>query len=57
MEQHCLFNKWCFRDFPGCPEVKTLPSNAQGVGSIPDREAKIPQASSQNPKHKTETIL
>ena len=57
MEQHCLFNKWCFRDFPGCPEVKTLPSNAGSAGSIPDQEAKIPQASSQNPKHKTETIL
>ena len=57
MEQHCLFNKWCYRDFPGCLEVRISPSNAGGAGSIPDREAKIPQASSQDTKHKTEAIL
>ena len=27
-----------FRDFPGGPRVKTLPSNAGGGGSIPIRE-------------------
>ena len=31
-------------DFPGSPVVKTLPSNAGAVGSIPGRGAKIPQA-------------
>ena len=32
------------RDFPGCPVVKTLPSNAGGAGSIPGQGAKIPHA-------------
>ena len=32
-------------DFPGGPVVKTSPSNAGGVGSIPGRGAKIPRAS------------
>ena len=32
------------RDFPGGPVVKTLPSSAGGVGSIPGQEVKIPQA-------------
>ena len=32
-------------DFPGSPVVKTLPSNAGGVGSIPGWGAKIPHAS------------
>jgi len=31
--------------FPGGPVVKTLPSNAGGVGVIPGQEAKIPHAS------------
>ena len=31
--------------FPGGPVVKTLPSRAVGVGSVPGREAKIPHAS------------
>ena len=42
-------------DFPGGPVVKTLPSNAGGVGSIPGRGAKIPHASwpeNQNIKQK-----
>ena len=40
-------------DFPGSPEVKTSPSNAGGVGSIPGRGAKIPHASRpKNQKHK-----
>ena len=29
-------------DFPGSPVVKTLPSSAGGVSSIPGRGAKIP---------------
>ena len=41
-------SKW---DFPGGPVVKTLPSNAGGVGSIPGWEAKIPHAS--GPKNQT----
>ena len=43
------------RDFPGGPTVKTLPSNAGGVGLIPGRGAKIPHASrpqNQNIKQK-----
>ena len=32
-------------NFPGDLVVKTLPSNAGGVGSIPGRGAKIPHAS------------
>ena len=30
--------------FPGCPEVKTLPSNTWGAGLIPGGEVKIPHA-------------
>ena len=44
-----------FRDFPGGPVVKTLPSNINGVGSIPGWGAKISQASwpkNQNIKQK-----
>ena len=33
------------RDFPGSPVVKTLPSNAGDVGSIPGWGDKIPHAS------------
>ena len=33
------------RDFPGGPVVKTLPSKAGGVGSIPGQGTKIPHAS------------
>ena len=40
-----LLFKMLFRDFPGRPVIKTLPSNAGGVGSIPGQEAKIPHAS------------
>ena len=42
-------------DFPGGPVVTTSPSNTGGAGSIPGREAKIPQAlqpKSQNIKQK-----
>ena len=31
-------------DFPGGPGVKTLPSNAEGVGLIPGQGTKIPHA-------------
>ena len=31
-------------DFPGSPLVKTLPSNARGIGSTPGQGAKIPHA-------------
>ena len=34
-----------YRDFPGSPVIKTLPSNARGAGSIPGRATKIPHAS------------
>ena len=43
-------------DFPGGPVVKTSPSKAGGVYSIPGRGAKIPNASWPK-KHKTEAIL
>ena len=43
------------RDLPGGPVVKTSPSNAGSVGSIPGRGAKIPHGSP--PKHETEAIL
>ena len=45
-------------DFPSGPMVKTLPSNVEGVGSIPGWGAKISLALwPKMPKHKTETIL
>ena len=43
------------RDFPGGPVVKTLPSNAGGVGLIPGQGDKIPhglQPKNQNIKQK-----
>ena len=42
------------RDFPGDPVIKTLPSNAGGVGLIPGQGTKIPYAvwCSQNRKIK-----
>ena len=42
-------------DFPGCPVVKTSPSNAGDMGSIPGQGVKIPHASQskhQNTKQK-----
>ena len=39
----CVF-KFQNRDFPGGPVVGTLPSNAEGVGSIPGQGAQIPHA-------------
>ena len=38
-----MSNKSCW-DFPSGPVVKTLPSNAGGVGSIPGWGTKIPHA-------------
>ena len=54
--KHCveIFNKK-MGDFPGGPVVKTLLSNAGGVGSMPGQGAKIPLASwtkKQNRKQK-----
>ena len=40
------------QDFPGGPVVKTLPSNAEGVGLIPGWAAKIPHASQTKTKTK-----
>ena len=46
------------RDFFGGLVVKTLPSNAGGMGSIPGQGAKISHASRpKKSKHKTETVL
>ena len=38
------FKIYHYRDFPGGPVVKTLPSNAGGVSSIPG-QARIPRDS------------
>ena len=38
-------NILCPGDFPGSPVVETLPSNADGVGLIPNRGATIPHSS------------
>ena len=40
--------KW---DFPGSPEVKTLPSHAQDLGLISGWGTKIPHASQPNHKN------
>ena len=50
-----LFKK--MGDFPGCPAVKTQPSNTGGAGSIPGRGAKNPHASWPKNQNKTEVIL
>ena len=46
-------------DFPAGPLVKTWPSNAGGVGSVPGWEAKIPHACehAKRTKHKTRSIV
>ena len=45
-------------DLPGGPVVKTLPSNAGGMGLIPGLGATIPHASQpKNQKQKTEAGL
>ena len=49
--KRCDFN-FDFKDFPGGPVVKTLPSNAGDVGSIPGHGAVIPCASwPKKPEH------
>ena len=48
-----IFKEIMAGDFPGGPMVKTLPSNAGIVGSIPGQGAKIPHVSwPKKPKHK-----
>ena len=47
--------KCALGDFPGCPEVKTLPSSIRVAGSIPGQGAKILDAltpKNQNTKQK-----
>ena len=52
------FNIISLRDFLGGPVVKTLSFNAEGGGSIPELEAKIPHASRPKKlKHKTDARL
>ena len=40
-----MYNQDVNGDFPGCPLVKTPPSNAVGEGSVPSLVTKIPHAS------------
>jgi len=56
LEKHLIITrKRKFWDFPGSPMVKTLPSSARDVGSIPVREAKSPHAlQTKKKKKKTE---
>ena len=45
-------------DSPGGPVVKTSPSNAGGMGSIPGQEAEISHASwPKNQKHRIEAVF
>ena len=44
------------RDFPGDPVVKSSPSNAGSVGSIPGQEDHT-CLTAKKPKYKTEAIL
>ena len=55
-ELHLNLKIYC-RDFHGCPVVKTLPSNARGVGLIPGQGAMVPGLVDKNSKPKTEAIL
>ena len=50
-------NKTYFGDFPVGPVVKTLPSHAGGVGSIPGQEAKIPHDTPPKNQDRTEAVL
>ena len=45
---------WLYWDFPGGPEVKTLPSNAESGGSISDQELRPHMPPGKKPKYKTE---
>ena len=49
-----LKNKRLRGDFPGCPIVKTSPSDAGGAGLVPGWEAETPHASQQKKKKKQE---
>ena len=51
--------EWDLRDFPGGPVIKTSPSNARGMGSIPGQGAKISHSSQpkKKTKHETEAML
>ena len=40
----CIFSIKIYKDFPGSLVVKTLASNAWGVGSMPGQKAKLPLA-------------
>ena len=44
------------RDIPGCPVIKTSPSNAGGMGSIPRREAKILHASGPEDQNRSSIV-
>ena len=47
-----------YQDFPGSPVVKTWPSNAEGVCSLPGWGAKTPHASKpKKPRVKTKAIV
>ena len=53
-----VYKKGYHGDFPGGPTVKTLPSNAEGAGLIPDWGDKIPHASRpKTDQNRTEAIL
>ena len=50
--------RWTWGNFPAGLVVKTLPSSAGGVGSVPGWEAMVWHASGpKKPKHKTGVIL
>ena len=54
-----LKNKPLNGDFPGCPIVETLPSDAEGEGSVPGWGAETPPASQPNKTktYKTGAVL
>ena len=47
----------CYRDFPGGPVVKTLPSNAEGAGSISGWGSRLPCFPGCNQKLKRRMLL
>ena len=58
LKNEFFFSLNVYKDFHGGPGVKTLPSNAGGMGSTPGQGAKISHASRlKKSKHKTETVL
>ena len=58
-KRHHIYNSFSsgsernYRDFPGCPVVKNLPSNAGDMGLIPGWGTKIPHAAGQLSPHAT----